>query len=300
MAMAKDWCVIGDPQHLQQDQYIRELGGHHGFGDQRGYGHANRPSSAGSWGCGNDGSKGVYPSSGGDCGFGGNCGSGDSGLGGKGASGLGGKGQYPSSGRGIFVPPPYLVWGCPPAPLTDPPQAPPPPPPEGWYNRLYACAFEAGFTAGYERARRDASLEAEGQSKKRKWELAWKEWRETYTPLKAANKKQQPWYFTKLRPDWVEAYPVQIQEKLQKLALEVEDSLQSKETEYYMGEKWVYTLRLFNQEERSQWEKYLKKHSDGDDDWVGAQWNKAEARNQPPEKFDNHVTYRPIYLTNFQ
>ncbi len=85
--------------------------------------------------------------------------------------------------------------------------------------------------------------EKDGRRKKRKSGPAWKEWREMYTPLTEAD-KQNPYYFTKLGPDWADDYPAEIQLELQNVAGDVESTRQSKETEYDMGDGWVYTLRV--------------------------------------------------------
>eukprot|EP00974_Lingulodinium_polyedra_P100423 9727631-Lingulodinium_polyedra.AAC.1 len=62
---------------------------------------------------------------------------------------------------------------------------------------------------------------------------------------------------------------------------------------------WIYKLRLFNEEETSQWETILKKNGN-EEDYVGAQWSTEKPKSKPPENLDENVKYRPISLFKVQ
>ena len=66
-----------------------------------------------------------------------------------------------------------------------------------------------------------------------------------------------------------------------------------------MTDGWVYNIRLFSDMEAPEWDEELAKIATAEDGTVvGAQWNSTMVEHEPPGRFENGVTYRPVFKRN--
>ena len=62
---------------------------------------------------------------------------------------------------------------------------------------------------------------------------------------------------------------------------------------------WIYSIRLFSDMEAPEWDEELAKiKTEKDGKVVGAQWNVTKVLHEPPLRFEEGVTYRPVFKRN--
>ena len=99
----------------------------------------------------------------------------------------------------------------------------------------------------------------------------------------------------KLGKDNYELYPEEIQIKLRACWEQVQDG-NSQNCEYDMTGGWLFNIRLFDDDEKPEWDEILTKMMGEDDGYVGAQWDMNKAKKDPPTSCEKGVQHRPVFV----
>ena len=229
-----------------------------------------------------------------------------------------GKGVYsspPGAGKGYYYGPPmqtqpqYYAPAAPTATHTAEAYS------KGWseghaagWTAGHAAGYGSGYQAGFQEGQRKRNSQAEAEdeeeeewpkSKKKpkaQQEEEWREFNERYT--KANEESGLMIFQTCLGDEVYEVYPEEIQKELREKYALVESTGASQQMVYEMDSHWAFNIRLFGQQEKDDWDKQLR--SVVDKDFVGGQWDRNKAKEDPPAIFEPKIKYRPVLIKKFQ